>query len=295
MKRIAVLLVLLLAGLSLYGCGMKEKTASSDGGNSTSNPGGDSNVTFTLNLVDNAARFVSAGSGASQTPTDVRVVIRSFATVTTTQVICDYDENDNPSNCHDVQVSTYTEVYKDIQDVPYLSGTISVGIPAGIGYTLDVITSDSTAHSGTQSILKYGQVANVDVPGTGSATVVMRAIYDILNMKVADSITSKGKFDVTLNNVLPFANSYKMTMTFNGTPATTSVVSSSTNTTTFTAPASYSTGATLAFQGQFTVNRSFLNSSETSAKWTRLFPDAAYGESAYGNFNPLVSVTLPGI
>jgi hypothetical protein len=134
MKRIAVLLVVLLAGLSLYGCGAKD--TSSNDSSSTSNPGGGaqsgSNPTFTLNLVDNAARFVSGGTGATWTPTDVRVVIRSFATVTTDQTTCQYEDDGTiiPDSCVTIQVPIYTEVYKDIQDVPYVL-PITVGIPAG--------------------------------------------------------------------------------------------------------------------------------------------------------------------
>jgi hypothetical protein len=214
MKRIAVLLVVLLVGLSLYGCGSKDTTgttSSSSGDNgSTSNPTGGTPsgpvTTFTLHLVDNAARFVTAGTGTSLTPTDVRVVIRSFATVTTDVTTCQWDENDQiiEGSCVTVPTPIYTENYKDIQDVSYSSGTVSVGIPAGSGYTLDVITSDSAAHSGTNSILKYGQATNVEVPGTGSATVLMNSVFNILNMTITDPALSKAKFVVTLNNALPF-------------------------------------------------------------------------------------------
>jgi hypothetical protein len=297
MKRIAALLVVLLAGLSLYGCGIKDRTTSSDSGNATSNSGGESNVGFTLNLVDqnNASRAVVLGNSATALPTDVRVVIRSFTTTTSIQTVCQYDENDIliPGSCIDVTVSNFTEVYKDIQDVPY-SNSITVGIPAGSGYTLDVITSQITGAAGNHSILKYGQATNVDVPGTGNATVLMQPLYNILNMTVADSVVSKGKIDVSLNNVLPFANRYTMTMTFTADPTATSVVSTSTNTTTFTAPASYSTGD-LEFQGRFTLNSSMLMRGESSTRWTRLYPDTAYGERAYSNLIPLVAVTLPGI
>jgi hypothetical protein len=304
MKRIAVLLVLLLAaGLSLYGCG--SKGSSSNDSSSTSNPGGGSqsgsNSTFTLNLVDNAARFVTAGTGSTTPPTDVRVVIRKFGEVGTLTQVCtlfsqvNFDQDGN-ALCDlytQVTVTTFTEVYRDIQDVPYVT-PIQVGIPAGTGYQLDVITSDRNAHPGIQTILKYGQLTNVAVPGTGS--VGMHSVYDILNMKVADSITSKGTFNVTLNDVLPFAPTYKMTMTYNGTSVISpTVVTSGTNTTSFTAPTSYDAGATLSFQGQFTINRSFLNIGEKPENWTRLFPDTAYGETAFGNFNPLIHVVLPGI
>ena len=59
-------------------------------------------------------------------------------------------------------------------------------------------------------------------------------------MTVADVVTSKTIFVVTLNNVLPIEPSYKMTMSF-GADAP-SVISNSTNTCTFTAPVSYDSG-----------------------------------------------------
>jgi hypothetical protein len=181
---------------------------------------------------------------------------------------------------------------------------ITVGIPAGSGYTLDVITSDSTAHSGTQNILKYGQATNVNVPSTGtsSATVLMNSVFNILNMTITDPALSKAKFVVTLNNALPFDPRYKLTLTFTGitdfnthlTP-TTIVVNSVTNANIITAPTSTSTGGTIDLQGTFTLNKSFMMSTDTVAKWTRLFPDAAYGEQVYTNLTPLIAVTIPGI
>jgi hypothetical protein len=307
MKRIAVLLVVLLAGLSLYGCGAKGTTASSNGSSSTSNPGGGSQpgpiTTFTLNLVDkdNVSRIVNAGTGT--TATDVRVVIRRYDTVPTSVTTCTqftFDSNGD-STCIATTttiVNTFTEVYKDIQDVPF-SSSISVGIPAGSGYTLDVITSVLTTPSNAHSILKYGQAPSVTVTGSGSASVTMNSVPAILNMSVTDPATSKGKYVVTLNDVLPFNPAYQLTVTFIGindpvTQATVTpmLLSSSTNTTTITAPASYSNAGTIGLQAQFTLNNAFLNSGETTAKWTRIFPDAAYGESVSSTFNPLIPVTI---
>ena len=68
----------------------------------------DSTTVFTLKLVDSdksASRTSTFGSlpGA----TDVRVVIRSFATVTTSTQVCQYDDNDVviPGSCATVDCS----------------------------------------------------------------------------------------------------------------------------------------------------------------------------------------------
>lgn len=302
MKK-ALVLVLLLSGLFLYGCGLGGGTnASSNDSTSSSNPGGSgggsqsgSNSVFTLNIVDDAAGVKAAARhtspGSPPSATDVRVVIRSFGTVTTNQEVCQTDELGDPipGTCTTVPVVTYTTIYNDIQDVPYSGTTVSIGIPEGTGYTLDVITSK--LESSNHSILKYGQATDVAVgPSNTSATITIKTINTILNMAVADSVVAKGKFDVTLNDVLPFAPNYKMTMSFTGFAP--SVVSNSTNTCTFTAPASYSSG-TVYLQGEFTLDPSLLLATESNAQWTRLFPNASYGEEVSSQLSPLWAVVVP--
>jgi hypothetical protein len=303
MKK-ALVLAMLLSGLFLFGCSSgRDTTASSNDSNPSSDTGGGgggsqsgSNSVFTLNLVDDvdgvraAARYTSPGSPPEAT--DVRVVIRRYETLQTSTLVCQYDDNDVviPDSCSTVTVTSYTEVYKDIQDVPYnTGGTVSIGIPEGTGYTLDVITSK--LESGNHSILKYGQATGVAVgPSNTSATITIKTINTILNMTVADSVVSKGKFNVTLNNALPLAPNYKMTMSFGGNVS--SVVSSSTNTCTFTAPVSYSAG-TISLQGEFTIHNSFLIQSETQAQWTRIFPNGAYSEEVSSQLSPLWAVVVP--
>jgi len=300
--RQALVLSILLSGLLLYGCSLEGgPTASSNGSNTSSDTGGSGGgsqsgptTAFTLKLVD-SDKSVSRTStfGSLPVASDVRVVIRSFATVTTSTQVCEYDE-DFEFVCITVTGPSYTEVYKDIQDVAYDSnGTVQVGIPAGTGYTLDVITSKlESGIATTHNILKYGNTTNVDVVAgqSNSATIVMRPLSDILNMTVADDVTSKTIFNVTLNNVLPIEPNYKMTMSFGTT--TPSVVSNSTNTCTFTAPESYDAG-TIYLQGTFTLNKSFLSQNETQSQWTRLFPNADYNEEVYSNLNPLIHVSIP--
>jgi hypothetical protein len=295
-KALMLVLLLLLSGLFLYGCG-------SGGSNNpiSTNPGGEAQPisanSFTLNLADGVNSLVGFTiAGITPAATNVRVVIRQFAPVTTINYVCQYDENDEliPNSCVNVNVTTNTEVYRDIQDVPYpASGSsVQVGIPAGT-YSLDVITSK--LESGNHSIVKYGQIPNLIVAPGGSATVNMKTVNDILQMTVADSVTSKGTFNVTLNNVLPFSPNYKMTMSFYDSilsSTSTSTVNSAASSCTFSAPASFATGS-VSLQGQFTLNSSFLNRGESSTLWTRLFPNAAYSEQVYSNLNPLIAVTVP--
>lgn len=286
-------------GLFLYGCG----SGGSNNPAASTNPGGggsqpNSANAFTLNLVDGVNSIAGVTvAGTTPTATDVRVVIRQFGQVTTIYNVCQYDDNGDviPSTCVATPVTTNNEIYRDIQDVPYpASGSsVQVGIPAGT-FTLDVITSK--LESGNHSIVKYGQIPTLTVAPGGSASVTMKTVNDVLQMTVSDLITSKATFNVTLNDVMPFSPNYQMTMIYyealSTTPTVTTVVNSSTNSSTFTAPISFTAG-TISLQGQFTLNSSCLNKNESATTWTRLFPNAAYGEKVYSTLNPLIAVTVP--
>ena len=304
-RSLLLISILFTFALVQLGCGSGGgKAASSNGGNTGGGGGGSQPgpaTSFTLKLIDSdqnlhAMGLKTSSFGTLPTPTDVRVVIRTFGTVTTHTLVCETDNFDNiiPSTCVDVPQTIFTETYRDIQDVPY-STSVTVGIPAGTGYQLDVITSQIQSGTTTShNILRYGNLTNVDIV-TGqstSATIIMTPLSGILNMTVADVVTSNQNFIVTLNDALPIEPVYNMIMSF-GT-YTPSVVTSATNTCTFTAPAAYTAG-TVGLQGQFTLNRSFLKTGELPVQWTRLFPIATYNEQVYSTLNPLIAVTLPGI
>ena len=299
MKKALVLVLLLLSlGLFLYGCGSggSSNPASTTGGGSPAGSQPTAANSFTLNLVDgtNAIAGLSV-AGTTPTATNVRVVIRQFGQVTTIYNVCQYDDNGDmiPGSCVATPVTTNTEIYRDIQDVPYPStgSSVQVGIPAGT-YALDVITSK--LESGNHSIVKYGQIPTLTVAPGGSASVTMKTVNDILQMTVSDLITSKATFNVTLNNAMPFSPNYQVTMSYNDglTTSPTVTVNSSTNSSTFTAPASFTAG-TISLQGLFTLNSSCLNKNESPTTWSRLFPNAAYGEKVYSTLNPLIAVTVP--
>jgi hypothetical protein len=199
-------------------------------------------------------------------------------------------------------VYTYTEVWKDIQDKPYSSGTFTVGIPAGTGYTLDVITGAATA--GSYDILSYGTYSNITVSGNGSATIGMQKIANLLNMQVTDPAVTLGKFVVTLNNKVPFNSSYQLALNYNGiteinsgpTHTIETITTSSNITTIKSLPASFSTGTAgnlhIDVSAQLTINSAFVPAGEAPTKWKRKFPDSTYGESAFGIFIPYSTVTV---
>jgi hypothetical protein len=314
MKRIAVLLVVLVTGFSLYGCGAGAKgttSSSSSNNGSTSNPTGTPSgpvTAFTINLVDQAAlatRMVNTGNGG--TPSEVRVVIRRYQDVVTSTQICsvysgEYDSDGFPICSVYTQgtVTTYTQVWKDIQDVTYAgSGPIQVGIPVGTGYTLDVITGVVTSPSGSYDILSYGTNSNITISGNGSTTIGMQKIANLLNMQVTDPAVTLGQFVVTLNNILPFNSSYQLTMNYNGivdikTGITHTVETTTTSSTgmTINLPASYTANKQIDVSAQFTLNNAFMKTGEAPTKWKRTFPDSAYGESALGIFTPYSTVTV---
>jgi hypothetical protein len=322
MKGIAVLLVVLLTGLSLYGCGVKGTTgttSSSSGNNgSTSNPTGGTPsgpvTAFTINLVDQAAlatRMVNTGNGG--TPSEARVVIRRYDNVVTHPLVCivfsttNFDPDGFPLCDLEtaVTVTTFTQVWKDIQDVAYTgSGPIQVGIPVGTGYTIDVITGAGTVPSGPFDILSYGTNSNLTISGNGSTTIGMQKIANLLNMQVTDPAVTLGQFVVTLNNQLPFNSSYQLALNYNGiteinsgpTHTIETITTSSNITTINSLPASYSTGIAgnlhIDVSAQFTLNSAFMKTGEAPTQWKRTFPDSAYGESAFGIFTPYSTVTV---
>lgn len=276
MKK-ALSAVLLLTGLLLYGCSGGGTT--SNGNNATSTPGGGSQPSFTVNLVD---RAISLGT---TTANQVRVVITRTELVPTPQTSCQYDANEDivPGSCITTTVDLPTVVYKDIQDVPYSgSGSFVIGIPAGDTYTLDVITNRD------QSIIKYGH-GTAD-PSQGSATISMSTIGQLLDMKFPEPVISSQKFDVTLNNVLPFAATYNMTMSLASNPTISASRTTSSNKCTFTAPTTYTLSDSINLVGTFTLDRQFLKSNEKPSDWTRIFP--SFDEQVTIAVTPLVNVTI---
>jgi len=288
-------LALLLSGLFLYGCGMGGggTTASSSGttaGGSQSGPNAQSGPAqvFTLNLVDGAKVAARTIAGASQTATNVRVVIRQYAKVPTP--VPNFDENGDFDGTTTI-VDIPKEVYKDIQDVAYsTTGSVVVGIPAGTGYTIDVITS--ILEGSNYSIIKYGQGTDIQVNAGGSASITINDLNTILAFTFDDPVVSKGKLDVTLNNALPLEPRYRMVMHFGN---ISTVATQMTTKCTFTAPTVYAadTNKTVELKGQFTLNKSFLKQGESQAKWTRTFPNAAYQELGTIQVSPLLDVTVP--
>lgn len=297
MKKAPVLALLLLFGLLFYGCGSRHGESSSNGGTT---PGGGSPSgpgTFTLYMVDadslnKVARYTVPGT--IQTPTDVRAVIRSFATTTVTQIVCDIDVFGDPipGTCVNVDVPTFTEVYRDIQDMPYSGPTATIGVPALSGVQIEIITSVTTTPPLNHSIVKYGKVSGLNITSGGGATIIMNTVNSVLNMTVQNDTISNQQFDVTLNDVLPFSPSYSMTMKF-GTNTPVKVFSTG-NMVTFTAPVSFSTGS-ITLQGTFTLDSSLRKLGEPEAQWTRIYPNTAYGEFVYSNLDPLFVITVPTI
>ncbi len=310
MKK-ALILTMLLSGLLFYGCGSKGGSAASNSGSSGSPSGGGSQsgpgAVFTLYLVDSVPSIKSGitVTGTPPSPNSVRVAIASYSTSTVAVNTCYYDDNgsvvtDDPSNPYPACLTTPTQVqtqtYKDIQDVNYNnSGSVNLLIPVGTNYTLDVITNvtSTTGHF----IVGYGEVTGVNVTSSGGgngATVTMHPVWQILQMTVADNVISKTKFNVTVNNALPFEPSYTMTMNYNDgvNSAVTTSIRTSSNTCVFTAPTSTVANTTISLQGTFNLNRSFLSTGEASTLWTRNFP-GGYGESVSSDLSQLIVVTVP--
>lgn len=317
MKK-ALSLVLLLSGLLLYGCGVGGGTsATSDGSNATSNPGGSPGGPqpqtgaaqgFTLHLIDAEKADVALATTFTSTtnpvldnaPDAVRIVVRLYSRVTISHQDCVYPSYDGEGygigtpTCTEVGVPIDTEVYKTILDQGYTGSSVSVDIPASTGYpagyTIDVITSKGTP---THNILKYGQAKNVQVDSSNkSANIVISDVGRQLNMQVADNILSSAsthtvQFNVTVNNGLPFASAWSADMTFGG---TTTSLPSFTKNLTFDAPIS-DQGGEVSMKGHFDLQNIFLKVSDKPKTWIRDFPYLS-DESITYNLNPLIPVTI---
>lgn len=295
MKKV---LALLLSGLFLYGCGMGGSGTTASSGGTTSGGGAQTAVgpakSFTLKLVDGdkvaAKTITNAGGNSLPDATDVRVVIRRFEQQAVLIPVYTYDEEGKRTQTGTTSVIKSVEVSKDIQDATLTSsGIVTVQIPEASGYTIDIITSVVDA-SGNHSILKYGQKGDVSIdPNTQNVDITINTLNNIINMAVADTVLSKGTFNVNLANVLPLEPSYKMKMVFGNSSTT---ISSGGNTCTFTAPTSTSAG-TVFMRGQFTLNSKFLKNAESQAKWARTFPNSVYGEEVSSQLSPLYDVNIP--
>jgi hypothetical protein len=309
MKRIAVLLVVLLTGLSLYGCGANGTTSSSSSDNgSTATPTGTPSgpvTAFTIKLVDKDAlvsRGVNTGTGTAVI-TGARVVIRQYTT--TTVSVCRnplYDASTDTETCPDgvfdnVQVNTGIPSWKDIQDVAYGS-QITVNIPQGSGYTLDVIGNIATGPTGTINIMSYGTTSLVTVPTT-TATIIMTKVPEILNMSVNDPVSALGTLVVSLNSGIPFNNAYQLALNYNGivdlvsgATLTTKTINTSSRVNSIPVPSSITPNKQIDVSAVFTLNSAFVKSTDTPGKWTRTFPDSAYSEQAFSVFNQFIPTQI---
>lgn len=283
---------LYLSVLFLLGCGAGGETGGSTNGIST---GGGNTVPlsgFTLKIVEPVSKIIakSAVDPGTAVPlaNSVRIIARQIGTLTVP--VTEYDgatDTNIPVDPPRFITVAGAETYKKVIDMPYTAGSpVTVNLPVGEGYTIDVLTSVVDA-AGKHIMMKFGTVTAVNIGDTaGSASIAVYAFSDPLHPLVdiqasPDPITSEENYALTVTATKPLRTDYKIrqdltNMAFANYSSKRSGTSGSALS--FKAPTSFVDGS-LFFQGFFTIDDSMLTTGESASKWTRVYPDPHYGES----------------
>ena len=294
MKKI---ITLLISALFIYGCGSGggDTTSSIPSGGGGTSGAGVTKTSFTLKIVDSSASLAKTTAlttvGTAQTPTDIRVVVRRTVLQDVTVPVLDGDGNPTGET---TIIQQAIELYKDIQDFGN-AGSVTIGIPVGVGYTAEVITSklEGTNHS----ILKYGKSANFDVtPASDSATVPISDISTVINMTVPDATNSKTKYTGAYNGGYPFSGTSTRIRQDLGLPTFANFSSNKSfggNNFNFTAYEVLVPNTGSAYvTGRFFLHSSLLKQGESLANWSRIYPNHAYGEFVYTVITPSIGIEI---
>jgi hypothetical protein len=305
MKKVA----LLLSVLFMFGCGSGGGTTTSTntGGNPAGGNGTVPLASFTLKLVESdsktPAKTVVEGTSVPSA-NSIRVIARQFGTAQ--EEIFEYDAiNDSYTSYDPKQYQTVqgVEIFKKVTDQVYTTGsTVTVNLPAGTGYTLDVITSNVYA-PGKHMMLKYGSVTSVDIGGTsGSVSIPIFGFSDLTSPLVnftatPDPITSENNYNLNVTVAKLLNPNYKIRQdlsNFAFTNYSSKKLGNISVPTSFKAPTSFDDGS-LYFRGLFTIDNAMLDAGESPLNWTRVYPNPNYGESVSCSLLKVVPIVIPGL
>lgn len=306
---------LLMVALLVIGCGGGGETTTSSsgipGGDTGGNTGGNGGtitgpvgyITVTLpEGVKGPSTLVAVRDGA---PT-FQALRNAFRVVAKrSDIVNGIDEEGNP-------YSVRVESLRVVQDSPAV-GTVRIAVPAGAGYTVEVLTYDNSAT--LKHMLEYGITAPFDVvPGANLpqdlklyavSTFITMTVQDAVTRASVDNLTAGFAYNVNVVKTVPLREKFYLTQTDNTSlwPIDSFVVGYGTDNgvhmltalnVSFTAP---NPGVTsnLYLQGQFFIDDSLLSDSEripktppTWSNWRIDCPDPAY------NVNVGVPLLLPG-
>ena len=296
---------LLIVALLMVGCGGGGETTTSSsgipGGDTGGNTGGNGDtltgpvgyITVTLpEGVKGPSTLVAVRDGAPTLPS-LRNAFRVVAK--RSDIVNRIDEEGNP-------YSVLVEILRVVRDSPS-SGTVSIAVPAGAGYTVEVLTYDNSAT--LKRMLEYGRTAPFDVvPGDNPekdlrlypvSTFITMTVQDNVSRAAVDNVTAGFAYNVNVVKTVPLRQKFYLTQTANAGPwpidsfvvgydidlgvhvLTASNVS-------FAAPIVV-TDSNLYLQGQFFIDDSLLSDSEriprtppTWSNWRIDCPDPAYNE-----------------
>lgn len=302
MKKAALYIAL----VCMFGCGAGGGTGSSNSG-AVNPPGGSTSgvtlKTFTLKLVERApgaAKSTVDPGAAVPIANSLRVIARQVGTLTIPVV----DDNGVPVDPPAFITIPGAEVYKKVIDLPYTPGSnVTVNLPAGTGYTIDVITNVVDGSGKKHIMLKYGTITGVNIGDVSStASVPISAFSDPLTPLVdiqasPDPITSEENYNLTVTAGKPLRFNYKIRQDLNNVAFanySSKKTGSSGATVSFKAPTSFVDGP-LYFQGLFTIDDTMLTTGELSANWTRVYPNPAYGESVSIALKKVLATSIGGL
>jgi len=324
------LLLLLVPLLFLIGCGggpgdtmtgdfgSTGDLGTPSGGGTVANAG---NLTITLPTVQSVQPLALVPTDTLGSRTDARFVVRKTESVTTetpvTEYVCtwlldpsdpDYLPADDPeAECFDrvvpgefIITTVDTETYKQIVDLELTNGggTVSISVPPGSGYTLEILTSVWLDSENLNLMWEYDKSAPFDIDSGVSTSVPMTLSQNLATLTLPiDPVVSGDSYVVTCSKTEALRDQWYVRQVVDGTGLEDLSTSwflrdgydlgvGGTGDISLQAPSmTGSAGSTVWNHGQFYINANLLRPGESYLDWT-------FGTSDSGPFNPMGTVEI---
>ena len=169
------------------------------------------------------------------------------------------------------RITVRTELRREVADGAR-GGTVSIGVPPGDGYTVELLTS---AQAGSiNNMLEYGRSATFSLTSgeTKSITLTLLPVSSFITIDAPDNVVTGYTYGVSINKTVPLRSQYYLSQTASTGPWPiipnfvdgTGIPSTATSVT-FTAPPATLPSDNVYLQGQFFIDDSLLNASELVA------------------------------
>lgn len=321
------LLLLLVPFLFLYGCGgggagdvLTGDSGAPAGGSGSYTVADAGNLTITFPTVQSVQPLglvstIDPNTDLPYVRTDARLVVRKTETVDIATPV--YIEECDPVDildCSLVPTGEFThdfvqqEVFKQIVDKGLVGGggTVSMSVPPGVGYTLEVLTSVWEETEQINLMWEYAKSAPFDIVSGATTDVSITLTSELATLSLpTDPVESGASYDVSCTKSEALRDQWYVRQVVDETDLgdlstswflrdTTDPGVSGTNSITLqgpveAGPADYGNFVTSQWtvwhHGQFYINANLLNPGEDYRDWT-------FGTSAAGPLNPMGSINI---